>query len=123
MMVKYCVVVNCINSREKKKGQNKLNLPKNSLFTVPKNIQIIKQWSEILGQNWDFEPGSNKFICDEHFDEQYIIRKDIITIPGQQPFISERKKITLKKNAVPTLEKITSPSENETEKFYKKFTC
>ncbi|KAK0174350.1 hypothetical protein PV327_010132 [Microctonus hyperodae] len=115
MMVKFCVVVGCFNSKEKNKGQNKLKLQKNSLFTVPKNTEIIKQWSEILRQNWDFDPKCNRFICDEHFDEQYIIRKDIITIPGQQPFISERKKIILKRDAIPTLDKNTSSDENENE--------
>ncbi|KAK0078369.1 hypothetical protein PV326_009408 [Microctonus aethiopoides] len=110
-MVKYCVV-GSINSKEKRKEQKELKLQKNSLFTVPKNIQIIRQWSEILRQNWDFDPKCNKYICDEHFDENHIIRKDIITIPGQQPFTSDRKKIILKRDAIPTLNKDNSASRN-----------
>ncbi|XP_043488993.1 uncharacterized protein LOC122515662 [Polistes fuscatus] len=112
MMVKYCVVVDCINNKEKKTKKNKLKLQKNSFFTVPKETQIIRQWSEILRQNLDFDPKCRQFICDEHFDEKYIIRKDIITIPGEQPFVSERQKIILKRDAIPTLDKKTSASEN-----------
>ncbi|KAK0157248.1 hypothetical protein PV327_011318, partial [Microctonus hyperodae] len=78
------------------------------------NSKIIGQWSGILEQNWDFDENSNEFICDDHFDERYIIRKDVITIPGQESFISERRKIILKENAIPTLKKSTLPSENET---------
>ncbi|KAK0160293.1 hypothetical protein PV328_007721 [Microctonus aethiopoides] len=80
--------------------------------TFQQNIQIIRQWSEILRQNWDFDQKCDKYICDEHFDENHIIRIDIITIPGQQPFISDRKKIMLKRNSIPTLNKNNSASGN-----------
>ncbi|XP_057320147.1 uncharacterized protein LOC130664276 [Microplitis mediator] len=63
--------------------------------------EIVRNWSQILEQDLVF----SSFICDKHFDEEYILRKDVINIPGQEPYVSERKKITLKPGAIPTLYK------------------
>ncbi|XP_057335031.1 uncharacterized protein LOC130673834 [Microplitis mediator] len=100
-MVKYCTVVSCTNSKNNKKVKKELQLQKNSMFTVPKDPEIVRNWSQILEQDLVF----SSFICDKHVDEEYILRKDVINIPGQEPYVSERKKITLKPGAIPTLYK------------------
>ncbi|XP_074114797.1 uncharacterized protein LOC141537597 isoform X2 [Cotesia typhae] len=104
-MVKYCIVVDCINSKDNQKEKKKLKQQKNSLFTLPKNPEVIRQWSQILGQDLAPDLKCNQFICDQHFEEDYIIRNDVISIPGQKSFVSERKKIILKRDAIPILNK------------------
>lgn len=65
----------------------------------------MRQWSQILGQDLASDSKCNQFICDQYFEEDYIIRNDVISIPGQKPFVSGRKKIILKRDAIPILNK------------------
>lgn len=59
----------------------------------------------MLGQDLLSDSKSQIFKCDKHFGEEYILRKGVINIPGQKPFASERKKITLKRDALLILHK------------------
>ncbi|KAH0552442.1 hypothetical protein KQX54_010096 [Cotesia glomerata] len=72
------------------------------LATIAHNADRLRKWSLALSQNLT----PDKFVCELHFSDDDIIKKDMIPILNQDCYISSRKKYTLKPNVIPRVDRI-----------------
>ncbi|XP_074100441.1 uncharacterized protein LOC141528336 isoform X1 [Cotesia typhae] len=99
-MVKTCSVLSCESGRKNaRKKNNVCNLRQISLFKIPKDPEKLRKWSSGLNQDLT----ANKFICELHFSNDDIIKRDTVELFNSDIFVSDRKKYTLKPNAIPTI--------------------
>ncbi|XP_044585606.1 uncharacterized protein LOC123265775 isoform X3 [Cotesia glomerata] len=99
-MVKTCSVLSCESGRKNaRKKNNDCNLRQISLFKIPKDPEKLRKWSSGLNQDLT----ANKFICELHFSNDDIIKRDTVELFNSDIFVSDRKKYTLKPNAIPTI--------------------
>ncbi|EZA46797.1 hypothetical protein DMN91_011996 [Ooceraea biroi] len=101
-MTKSCAVPNC------KTGYKSIK-QKCSVFKVPRNVEQFKKWQVAIS---GIELKQSQFVCEKHFEEQYILRKWIKRdcdgrIIAQVPYVHPK----LAKSAVPTV--FDSPTEME----------
>ncbi|CAG5093279.1 Protein of unknown function [Cotesia congregata] len=64
-----------------------------------KDPEKLRKWSSGLNQDLT----ANKFVCELHFSNDDIIKRDIVELFNSDIFVSDRKKYTLKPNAIPTI--------------------
>lgn len=55
------------------KTGNRSEKSKRSVFRVPKDIERLKKWIEIISGIVELKP--THVICDKHFEDKYIIRE------------------------------------------------
>lgn len=68
----------------------------------------MQQWSLGLRQNLI----SKKFVCELHFHDDDVIKKDTVPIVNEEDFDSNRIKCMLKRNAIPTLNAIKTSAKD-----------
>ncbi|XP_053595572.1 uncharacterized protein LOC103580490 isoform X2 [Microplitis demolitor] len=102
-MVKCCTVLNCLSGKKKERKKNNDSNPRQtSLFKIPQDVDKLRKWSLALCQNLT----SDKFVCELHFSDDDIIKIDMLPIFNQDTYISNRKKYTLKPNAISRVDRI-----------------
>src|SRR6218665_2282896 len=76
------------------------NDEKRHFFKVPSDSQRLAVWRRFIPRNGSLT--SKHYLCDKHFENRFIIKKDIHVINGEKVEL-DRGKWELTKDAVPTI--------------------
>lgn len=73
-----------------------------TVFTFPKDTERKELWIRKVSRD-NFTPSSTSVVCIKHFEERFIIREDRIRRDDGTELVVPRDKITLSKDAFPTI--------------------
>ncbi|KAJ8677868.1 hypothetical protein QAD02_013655 [Eretmocerus hayati] len=97
-----CCVLGCDSGsfRQERRAVAANERPK-PFFNFPKDEALANQWKQNLTFKEDFYARKEKKVCEDHFYQHDILKKDLITLENGEILQLGRKKYFLKQNAVP----------------------
>uniref|UniRef100_A0A2S2NYY9 THAP-type domain-containing protein n=1 Tax=Schizaphis graminum TaxID=13262 RepID=A0A2S2NYY9_SCHGA len=103
-MPRNCFVPHCHEGNKSQIKKNKLlGIKHKTMFKAPKDVLLLEKWSKAIQRtDRELRPGIDN-VCEKHFDEAYVSRYFETKMPDGSINRIERGRLSLKKNAVPSI--------------------